>query len=175
MASQSICEQIQCGILSAPADVSYQTLFECAAAGFVGVRACTDPVCQQYGGCAALDFTPVYLELPPGAQAPPVEEGGFDPWYGAEPYPTTPYTPGQAADYTQPAAATPAAAAGEEEEAELWPGLLIGSPEYSFQEAGAAGGQVQTIIERITTTVKEFPWWVWLLVVGALFVSQEKR
>ena len=169
MASRSICEQIQCGILSAPADVSYETLYECAAAGFVGVRACTDPVCQQYGGCEALDFTPVYVPIPPGAQAPPVEEGtGFDPWYGAEPY-----APADAADYA--AATISAPPAGEEKEAELWPGLLIGSPEYSFDEAGAAGGQVQTIIERITEKVKEFPWWVWLLVVGVLVVSQEKR
>ncbi|HUW81003.1 MAG TPA: hypothetical protein VMV54_08955 [Acidocella sp.] len=168
MASRSICEQIQCGILSAPADVSYETLFECAAAGFVGVRACTDPVCQQYGGCEALDFTPVYVPIPPGAQAPPVEEGtGFDPWYGAEPY-----APAEAADY--PAATTPAPPPGEEEEDDEWPGLLIGSPEYSFNDGSAAGGQVQTIIERITSTVKEFPWWLWLLIAGAFVVSQEK-
>ena len=51
-ADSLICLALQCGAFT-QADVGQRILWECTQLGFRGMKSCTDPICQQFGGCAA--------------------------------------------------------------------------------------------------------------------------
>lgn len=74
MIDQSYCRQIQCGAIT-QAEAGALDLFECASAGYVGARPCTDPLCKPYlqamaergNGCGT-----ALPQGPPMPVAPPV-------------------------------------------------------------------------------------------------------